>query len=447
MEILILLAKFFPLIALVVSFFKLNYGFSLYFIYFCLFPTVTMTVVPFSLLGIVFFSLAIYRYKTHVSFGVVLPYIILQVILLLFVPFHNDVPSYWQIHRVQAELLCGVFCAFALFNIVKNESYDIILRTMYGIMIICCLYALLLTTMSGVNPYVMFFQLQEGKSIADDWLGADDRIFGRISSTFYHPMKWALFLGLSLIFTCYLSVREKKSKIIYYFLLPLLSICSLLCGVRTVLVALFLSFTYYFIRKGKVKLILYFLVFFVLFLLIVSSIPVLSDYLFSIIDFQNKSGNVAGSDMNLRINQMEGTFDEISSCSWFGHGNDWCTFYISRNGLHPILLGFESLFFMVLCENGVIGLIVWVFFGVSLLMLPRFFMKKDDYVWAECLTVFYFAFALATGEYEYLRLFYLFYVLVFALAFRFEKEYKQKIQLLALCHIFKEKIQKGKNTI
>lgn len=440
MEILLLLAKFIPLLALLFSFYKLNYGFALYFIYFCLFPTVTMTVVPFSLLGIVFFSLSIYRYKTEVTYGGVLPYLILQILLLLFVPFHNDVPSSWQIHRVQAELLCGVFYAFALANIVKNESYTIILRTMIGVMIICCLYALFLTTMSGINPYVMFFELQEGKNINDGWLAADDRIFGRISSTFCHPMKWAFFLGLSLIFTCFLFVREKKSKNIYYFLIPLLLISAVFCGVRSVLAALFLSFCYFLIRKGKVKLIFYFLVSFVLFLLLVSLIPSVSDYLFSIVDFRNKSGNVSGSDMDMRLNQLEGAFDEISTCYLFGHGNDWCTLYALKNGNHPILLGFESLFFMVLCENGLLGFIVWVLFGISLLILPRFFMKKVDYIWAECLVVFYFAFALATGDYEYLRFFYIFYIMILALSCRFEKE--RKIRLLTLLLVGKEKNRK-----
>ena len=145
-------------------------------------------------------------------------------------------------------------------------------------------------------------------------------------------------------------------------------------------------------------------------LVIVLQIPELSDYVTSIIDFQQKHTAVGGSSFDMRLSQLEGCFSEITNSPLIGKGFGWHLYYIEKYGDHPILLAFESLIFVVLCDNGVLGLLIWFGF-VSYIIYNSQQLVKKDRASLYALVLFYIIYCCFTGEYNYLRLFLLVYVI------------------------------------
>jgi hypothetical protein len=53
-----------------------------------------------------------------------------------------------------------------------------------------------------------------------------------------------------------------------------------------------------------------------------------------------------------------------------GLGHGYISDYKEKNGLHPVLLGFESIVFQKIVENGLLGVIIWTFFFYTLYNIP-----------------------------------------------------------------------------
>ena len=141
-------------------------------------------------------------------------------------------------------------------------------------------------------------------------------------------------------------------------------------------------------------------------------IPEMSDYVLSIVD--SKSSKIGGSSLDMRINQFLACFDVISTNPLFGKGFEWHQYYVQLRGTHPKLLAFESLIFVVLCNYGFLGIILWIFFISKMIKYLYSLGNIRNILNALSIFIFYLTYSCITGEYGYMQVFILFYILIIA---------------------------------
>ncbi len=352
-----------------------------------------------------------YRGKVEFNFLVLVPFILYYVIFLIIIFFQNETPLGWLLNNWRQNMMQTILLPIYVWHITQWDASSIKLfrKSLFIVIIVSTLYGICMMPLHGFNPYIMEIQMLKGEEYELGYALAEGsgRLFGRISSCFVHPMLYGLFLGLSFIFV--FSYRKKISNALFSFMILLLAINVLSCGVRSSLGALGVAMCFYLIVNGEAKLVFKAVLIGLLGLVIVLQIPELSDYVISMIDIQQKRTDVGGSSFEMRLNQLEGCLDEISDSPIMGKGFGWHLYYMENNGDHPIMYAFESLIFVVLCDNGFLGVVIWIGFIVLILKNTRFLVKKDC-VSLYALLVFYVVYCCFTGEYNYLRIFLLYYV-------------------------------------
>jgi O-antigen ligase len=147
------------------------------------------------------------------------------------------------------------------------------------------------------------------------------------------------------------------------------------------------------------------------FFLSILLIPQLSDFqdLFTSV-FSSDSKKIYGSSSTLRFEQFEGALNEISDSPLVGKGFGWTGYYSSIKGDHPVMLAFESLIIVILCNNGFIGLIIWFIFFILILKLNRKITNvKTDILFLDLTLGTYVLYSIGTGDFGYLQYFSTFY--------------------------------------
>lgn len=438
----------------ILTFVSLKYAIALYFAFMCLVPAQNLPVLPFSLLLLMMtlrvFYEVIYKKKGY-EWKMIIPYAVLMLLQLLIIPLSDGrMPISQKLFFWRVAVTTGMLVPFvAVFTLNDTKSGNVILRTMLSVMIIAGLYGVFLTQMSGINPYLFLVQHLEGSFNMEnqlDWLSAEDRLFGRSCSTFFHPMRWGLFLTLSVIFL--VGIRKNCKKWVWLFVLAILVVNVFVCGVRSVLVACMVFLTYYIIRRISLKMIAYISLIVLAFSFVLSTNENLSNYFLSVFDLTGTKTTVKGSSLDMRLDQLNGCFKIISDCEFFGRGYGWNKNYVSLHGGHPILLAFESLIYMVLCDTGMVGVIIWIITFLFLCYIPRKLLKKKDaLVCVEGMVISYFVYVICTGDYDYFWIFYFFYVTLIGILYLEEKKEEKTRIYLAYCLRVRENKSTGTNKI
>ena len=406
-------------------FLRLRVGLILFLIYIILVPFVNFLNFGANLFNLLVIAAVFFRFKIKsIDFTPFKPFIFLYIAHLVMIPFHSSIPLEYQLHVLRSDFMGTLLLPFAIHNVMQNDKSGMnsFSSTLFGIIIVAVGYSLLLTLTAGINPYMTVIlplndqEFREGLAMASDY-----RVFGRISGVFAHPMNNGLFLALSSIFIISkLNFKKPSSQKLLLFLLFAVLITILLIGVRSAIAAVGTSVVFFFLIEKKAKLNFVTLAGLLCILLVIFSIPGLSDFTNSIV--YSESSNVKGSSIDMRIQQLEGCIKEIQSNPAFGNGYAWTTFYRENMGLHPTMLAFESLLIVVLCNSGFVGLIVWI---IMLFIYYRLIRNKlDSYKFHLLLTllVLYITYSLITGEYGYLKYFMIFYVIIWNSNFKyFEK--------------------------
>ena len=408
-------------LALIISFTRLKLGIAIYLSYVILVPYISINIlglnVGWNAANLIMFIAFVYKFKMQnkqlIDWKPLLPFMTYFILTLLLIPFQNSVPLDYMLNMWMRDAMMVLILPLILWNVMKNDSSAIKLfrQTLIISILIAALYGLFLTTTNGINPYqLLTAQLFGQESLESYYDLGGGRMFGRISSVFRHPMSYAFFLGLSAVYVFY--IRSKISKPIYaFFMIIILSNC-IVCGVRSVLGGLAITIAYYFFICKDYKKMTSIIIMFALGWLIIEQIPDLGAYVGSIADINNKQGTVEGSSIEMRLNQLEGCLKEVKSNPVFGRGYKWDIYYRELHGDHPIILSFESLLFVVICNSGFMGFVIW---GILVYQSMKYNMKfATDIVVANCLVVFYIAYSTITGEYGYMRYFLIFYTMILA---------------------------------
>ena len=122
------------------------------------------------------------------------------------IPFQTSVPYQEALNTWMSNAMFYLVLPIVLYNELYDNPKGIkIIHIFLAIIIfIISSYGLYLTTIPGENPYVSFMTIITGQEFNEAYALADGdgRLFGRISSVFLHPMAFALWIGLSLIYVC-----------------------------------------------------------------------------------------------------------------------------------------------------------------------------------------------------------------------------------------------------
>lgn len=326
-------------------------------------------------------------------------------------PFQNGVPLDFALNVFRKDLMQFLILPFVIWNYSRTDDKLIVPLRITAVISICIafIYGLFLTTTNGINPYQIYIQYANG-IVWDDSYSAvvEGRLFGRISSVFNHPMTYGLFLGLSL--TYIYSIRDSLKKYQLIIIFSGLVLAIFLCGIRSPIGALFVTLIVFLGLTHKVKLMLQIGLLGGLAYFILSMIPEMNSYVGSI--FSDDKSNVSGSSLDMRLTQLEGCFQEIRNNPIFGKGYSWDTYYIQKYGDHPVILSFESIAFSILCDGGLLGVLIFFIFLIKLFKRTSQICRNGEVlVCALTVIIYYLSYSLITGDYGYMLFMILFYVL------------------------------------
>lgn len=342
------------------------------------------------------------------------PFFLFFVAFLCLIPFQSFTPIGAQIGYWCNEICTTMILPLLIWWEVQSDktSYYLFRKVLIACILIVSIYGLLLTLSPGSNPYLFFLMDSIGIDAAQDLKtyteAGDGRMFGRISSFFLHPMTFGLFLGMSLVY--WISISHSQRDKYFYLTIVLLSLNAVFCGVRSVIAALFIVGVIYVVFERKIPVSKRTLVLFLVALVILSQIPYLQTYIGSI--FGGSNDEVSGSSLDMRLMQYLGCLDEFMDSPWIGKGYAWHKYYVSTYGDHPILLAFESLVYVVLCDGGLMGVLIWCMFMIGYMIAVKRGVKHDFTLFL-MLIAFYISYSCITGEFGYMKYFLLFFILLY----------------------------------
>jgi hypothetical protein len=423
------------------AFINLRLAIALYISYNILVPYLKLNffgiALSYNLLNFVLFFSFLVQWKNKnkkIDYRPIIPFLLLYSLLFLISFLELETPLNMQLNILRYSFMKVCFVPFIIWNVSKDNN-SILKYIKWAIIIsiiIACIYGVFLMNLQGLNPYTSllsaYFKEQDAAKIMEN-TGGDSRLSisnaRSIQSTITHKMRWALNLCFILILNVVFFIKEKKRW--YLVLLPLLLFNTLISGVRTGIATLVLVGAYYLIRIRNIKLL--FTAGILLFLLniSISSNKELTNFFSSFTDVKGNKSDIRGSSISLRLEQLDGCFTEIRDNIFFGKGNGWTFYYQANKGDHPTILSFESLIFVVLCNNGFIGLFIWSIFFYLLFRLNRkLISKKADIIILDIFIICYLFFAIGTGEYDYLTIFSTFYSFLVSYLF-----YQQNIKYIS----------------
>jgi hypothetical protein len=139
----------------------------------------------------------------------------------------------------------------------------------------------------------------------------------------------------------------------------------------------------------------------------------------SMIYFNDPAKSYGGSSLDMRLLQLDGAISLWEKGGIiFGNGFGWCGYYSAQYGDHPVLLGFESILFVMIIENGIMGIILYGFVYLSFFRINYLVYKKAkiiqkmEYWIITSYLISYIIFILVTGMFGF-NLFLIFLVIMF----------------------------------
>ena len=409
------------------SLFKLKWGVALFLAYMILVPVVQFRLGGlrlganyFNLLFFICFCFYARLKNIKLHWQPLVPFFIFFLVWLIIMPLHS-IPTDWMLNRWVRNAMNMLILPFVMYNVMANDPSSIRLfrNTMLVCIVIAIGYGLAQTQTPGENPYQMLcfsiFDMGDERFDMEYFEhyysveGNTGRLFGRLTSVYTHPMGFALFIGLSLVYVYYL--RAKLKKIPVFILLLAIAVMAVICGVRSVIGGLVVAVAFYLFVKRNYKMFIAIMVVGAVVYVLMEQIPELNTYLSSISDVTSgKRHDVGGSSIEMRLDQLRGALNEASKSPVIGLGYEWTSYYQSIHGPHPVCLAFESLIYVAVCNGAMVGCLLWIYLIIAVMVNNK--RLSSDSALLNTALVFWIAYACITGEYGYMKTFLIFYILM-----------------------------------
>lgn len=362
--------------------------------------------------------------KIKIDYRIMKPFLVLMLSLFLMIFFQKDTPLNFQLNVWRADFMSGLILPVIIYNMVAfdKKSLKYISFALLISISISSIYGLILTKLSGINPYLLLFTASKQNIDKIEFGDSESfgRLFGYIQSTFNSPMTYGLFLLFSSVLVIVLTTKKNRYLLIIIELTILLNI--IFAGVRSTILAGMIGIGYYLIYIRKIKYLVIATIVFTSLYYVVDNNKILSEY-FTINSLSEKSSNLEGSTIEMRTEQLNGVFSEIKNCFSQGKGYGWTGYYIQNKGFHPVCIAFESLLMVILANSGMIGVFLWIFFIIyTFYMNRKIIVKKQKYVFLDIILILYLSFSFLTGEYGYMKFYMIFYTFIAAIYLRERKK-------------------------
>lgn len=294
----------------------------------------------------------------------------LAALLILF--FSEGVPVKRQIWPLINETVVLVFSFQTLMIALESpKSTNLLFRLICIAVIFNMAYCLFFEVILRVNPAGMPLYLLLGQGENEfivDMIDTERGEFAFRAQTIYkHPLSLGQYLLV--IFPVFLQKKEQSNRLLYISCIFCLVLLSGSRGCLFPLVLILIAAYFGKVSSFIKRLLLAILVLFVFFVAIPEKTAnniqkEISPYL-AVLSFwddkQQSEHNIKGSSMDLRYKQFDAALKEISDNPLFGKGFGYRDYYIAKHkALHPVLLGFESVFLLYLVERGWFGLLVYL---------------------------------------------------------------------------------------
>lgn len=315
--------------------------------------------------------------------SVIITYIVFTLLLAL---VNGGLPLSIRLPAWLKTLTIDFLPAILLYLCIRtDEQIQNVLYTIYGSIFIAGLYGII-SYLIIANPYVSFLTLifdapVDYTIMIEEVRGA---LHGRTQGTLSHPLVWGQIVNVLSLFL--LMVREKTNKWMFITLYGILLINVVLCGSRAILLANLIGLVIAFFQNSLKKVLLTMIAGYIVIISVISVLkddPQYSIYVETIeatVFFwdQSKSENLGihGSSVEMREEQLYGAFDLIKNNFLIGLGQGWINDNYQKHGLHPVMLGFESIIYRQLVENGILGLIAWFIFYFQLYVKTKNVTRK-----------------------------------------------------------------------
>lgn len=429
---LFVLVNIFAFSIIIFSFLDLNLAVAIYVAYQILVPGMMVNFAGISFSYNVINLLLLMMFLLHfckkeerkLNFEVISPFLFLFIALLALTLVQWETPWEWQFNYWRGSFMQVCILSFIIWNrgIQEPKMLNYICWALFISFIISGIYGIYLMQLDGENQYASEMSEYFGiRDAVDFYSKSNDPRLGfsnaeKIQSTMAHPMTWAL--CLCFFFVLILTLIQKFNNIFYWLFLAFISFSILISGVRTAIAAMVIGVFYYLIRLKNFKLIALALgVIFCTTIIIVLNKD-LSNIFTSFIDVSGRKSNVSGSSISMRLDQFNGALKEMEGHELFGKGYEWTSYYMEKIGDHPVLLDFESLIFVILCNSGIAGIFIWMTFFTSLFRTHRRLLYKRHSIYLlDTIVIVYLSYSIGTGEYGYLVFFSIFYSLLFTILY------------------------------
>lgn len=306
---------------------------------------------------------------------------------------------------------------------VIDSKNDIVLlsKVLVFSVIICGVYGCISYAINS-NIYLDYWNIFSQNNTVASWRGKET------SSTFTSVNALGYFISMSLPICFFINEKEIVDKKRSKFAIAMLLILTIICKKRTAIISVGFFLIVWFassITKKKIITLSKVIVVGVLAVVVVFKTPSLqplANYIKVSFFFWNDNlansiskGNT-GSTWNMRIMQIIYPFIEIKGNLLFGHGKGWCAYYLTQHPFHPIMFGFETITSKIICEYGVFGIPLFIFFFYSSYRYSRpgkkYVNKNFQLIYLMTIIVM----AVASGlDYYYLYLFYVVFLRKFYL--------------------------------
>lgn len=274
------------------------------------------------------------------------------------------------------QILTEFVFAWLMWKIIDREDIGYIIKGLTFMFFLSCMYAFYekFTLTNPIQKYEL--TLVNDASRAIDFLASDDINRGyRVQSFFEHAIgagvNWGMFV---ILYFTLITIYKYKLKSWFCLITAILCIpCVFFANARGPLVFLMVSALSLVDLKNKN---FYKLVIVGVILLVVAS-PLLSDYfdnLLSIFDSKAQE-KVGGSNAEMRFDQLDAAIELMKQSPLVGFGYKFM--FVLHTSLVKRLLGFESIWFKIFTQFGLLGFFVnLMLVYYSLIKVPRHYKSR-----------------------------------------------------------------------
>ena len=323
--------------------------------------------------------------------------------------FSQTVPIGYQLRRVFDEIVMLLFAlqTFLLFRDDDgNRHTTVFMRIICGVLLFNFAYFVFFELIMGINPaglpLYMFMGVDDNENLVDMIEVERGAMSFRAQTVYGHPLSLGQYMLAFL--PLFIVKKQLRFRMVYILIICVLVVMT---GTRGAMAPMFLI-----IILGINRLISNVLPKIVLLLIaIVLTISFIPDrqwrhfsksvepFVASILFWDDKkqyANDIGGSSMEMRFSQFDAALKETSANPLFGRGYGYREYWQKKhNGLHPDLLGYESLLIYYLVERGWIGL--FLFFAMAFFLYRLFRNNTLEIIAIKLIFIAYLLSIIMTG--------------------------------------------------